>query len=115
VCFAGLFGWWEVEGSNCDGFGVLVLFYFSFSLVRTDHAEWNVHDGGNNDIHSHWRLLGRSLDGCMEQCVDGVCIASMHAHGSVGRSVSLGNNRSWVRTRSSDLVDSKMGIAGLIF
>jgi hypothetical protein len=39
VCFAGLFGWWEVEGSNCDGFGVLVLFYFSFSLVRRDHAE----------------------------------------------------------------------------
>jgi hypothetical protein len=36
VCFAGLFGWWEVEGGNVmNGFGVLVLFYFSFFVDET--------------------------------------------------------------------------------
>lgn len=36
VCFAGLFGRWEVEGGNVmNGFGVLVLFYFSFFVGET--------------------------------------------------------------------------------
>lgn len=38
----------------------------------------NVHDGGNNDVHSHWRLLGRSLDAWNNAWTEFVSRACMH-------------------------------------
>lgn len=50
----------------------------------------------------------------MEQCMDGVCIASMHAHGLVGQSIPAINDHEFEHA-VSNCVGSKVGIAGLIF